>query len=171
MPCDLRRGDYLTRQPTLVHGELLGFAQYDRPFNNVLWLTSISRPGVRRQAVQTLPTYTANLLSCLSSITVDEILDQHRNVFFSFAQRRDCDRKHIQPIEQVAPKCARSNDALQVTIGCGNHANIRPYYLVPAHPFKLSFLQDTQQSYLGFTWKFTYLVKENGPTFGPFKAA
>ena len=103
-----------------------------------------------------------NFHSRFSCIAVDEVLDQHGNVFFSLAQRRNLDGKHVQAIKEVPSKSAGSDRRLQVAIGGGNHAHVRVNRLVSAHTLELPLLQNPQQGNLGLRGKLTDLIEEDG---------
>ena len=90
------------------------------------------------------------LFSRLPRKSVDEVLDQHRYVLFPFPQRRNFDRKDIEPIKQIASKNAGSNRRLQVAIGGGNHPNVSSNCSIPADTFKFVLLQNSQQRDLRF---------------------
>src|SRR5258706_15641555 len=102
----------LPRQPTLIHREIFGFEHNHGPLDDVLQLADITRPGIRYEKVQSLLVNPANALSCFSSETIDEVLDQQGNVFFSFPQRRNLDRKNIEAVKQIAAKCPPGDGSL-----------------------------------------------------------
>src|ERR1700692_3673034 len=97
--------------------------------------------------------YPADGLSCFSCETIDEVLDQHRNVFCPFAQRRNLNRKNVEPVKQVAPQHAHSNGSLQVAIGGGDDAHVSSDGLTATHALELPLLQNTQQRNLSFRWQ------------------
>ena len=95
----------------------------------------------------------ADFLACFSGIAIDEVLDQHGDIFSTLTQRWNGDGKDVQPVIKVAAKRAGSDGGLQIAIGSGNYANVGPYLLMPTHSFEFSLLQNAQQSYLGFIRK------------------
>src|SRR5207244_9753106 len=102
----------LSRQPTLIHGEIFGFEHNHGPLDDVLQLADIAGPGIRYKKIQSLFVYSVDVLSCFSSETVDEVLDQQRNVFSSFSERRNFDRKNVEPVKQIVTKCALGDGSL-----------------------------------------------------------
>src|ERR1700730_13758614 len=159
----------LPRQPTLIHGEIFGFEHNHGTLDDVLQLADITGPGIRYEKVQSLLVHPADALSCLSCETVDEVLDEQGNVFFSFSQRRNLNRKNIEAVKQIAPKRTLSDGSLQVAIGGGDDSRVRSDRLVATHTLKLPLLQNMQQRNLSFRWEFTDLVKEDGASFRKLK--
>src|SRR5258708_9338538 len=111
----------LPRQPPIIAEEILGFAHNHRALDDVMQLADITGPGIRHKKVQRLLVYPADALSCFSCETIDEVLDQQGNVFFSFSQRRNFNRENVETVKQVVAKCTFSDRSLQVTIGGGDH--------------------------------------------------
>src|SRR5258706_8062677 len=111
-------------EPALIDCEVLCFGDNQRPFNHILQLTNVSRPGIGLQSIQSYFLYLADLLSRFPCEPIDEVFNQHGDIFLAFAQRRNLDRKHIKAIEEIAAKCAASNSVLQVTVGGGDHSHI-----------------------------------------------
>src|ERR1700722_15714964 len=160
----------MPRRPTLIDREILCFTYNYGSLDNVLQFTNVTRPRIRLKQFQTLFVYPADGLSCFSRKTVDEVLDQHRNVFPSFPQRRHLDRKNVKPVKEVAPKCASSDSRLQVTIRGSNHPNVSANGSSSTDTLKLVLLQNTQQSDLGPGRKFSDFIEENCASFGQLKA-
>src|SRR6266568_2706214 len=126
----------LPRQPTLIHGEIFGFEHNHGPLDDVLQLADITGPGIRYKKIQSLLVNPADALSCFSSETIDEVLDQQGNVFSSFSQRRNLNRENVETIKQIAAKCALDDGSLQVAIGSGDHPRIRSDRLIATHTLK-----------------------------------
>src|SRR5467141_2225944 len=95
----------------------------------------------------------------------DEVFDQQGNVFSSFPQRRNLNRKNIEAVKQIATKCTHSDGSLQVAIGGGYDPHISADRLIAAHTLKLPLLQNMQQRNLSFRGQLTDLVEENGAFF------
>src|SRR6202041_1549176 len=138
--------------------------------DNVLQFANVTRPRIRLKQFQTLFVYPADGFSCFSRKRVDEVLDQHRNVFSSFPQRRHLDRKNVKPVKEVAPKCASSDSRLQVTIRGSNHPNISSDGSSSTDALEFMFLQNPQQSDLGLGRKLSDFIEEDRASFGQLKA-
>src|SRR5260370_32977096 len=114
----------LLRKPSLVHREILGFAHDDRSLNHVLQFANVTRPGIRLKQVQTLLVDPPYILSYIPRATINEILNQHWNIFPPFTQRRNLKRKNVKPVKQVAAKDSSSDGSPQITVGRSNDADI-----------------------------------------------
>src|SRR5712671_2371263 len=134
----------LPRQPTLIDGEIFGFENNHGPLDDVLQLADITGPGIRYQKVQSLLVNPADALACFSRKTVDEVLDQQENVFFSFPQRRNLNRKNVETVKQIAAKCPLGDGSVQIAIGSGDNPRIRSDRLIAAHTLKLPLLENMQ---------------------------
>ena len=80
-------------------------------------------------------------------------------------------RKNVEPVKQVAPEHARGDGSLQVAVSGGNHPNIGSDGSGSTDTLKFVFLQNTQESDLGFGRKFSDFIKEDRASFGQFKAS
>src|SRR6266478_5719457 len=161
----------LPRKPSLVHREIFGFAHDDRSLNHVLQFANVTRPGIRLKQVQTLLFDPPYILSCTPRATMNEILNQHRNIFLSFPQRRHLNRKNVEPVKQVATKGAGSDGCPQVTVGGRNHSNICLDGSSSADTLKFVFLQNTQERDLGLEGKFTDFIEEDRTSLRHFEPA
>src|SRR4029077_13608032 len=88
-------------------------------------------------------------------------LHQHRDVFSPFTQRGQLERKNVEPIEQIVPKPSVGHSLGQITIRCGDDANIDSDLLSPSHALEFPLLEHSQQSYLSVGRQFAHLVKED----------
>src|SRR4029077_2569109 len=75
----------------------------------------------------------------------DEMAHQRIDVFGALAQRRQCDRKDVQPEEEVFAEAAAGDVGAQVAIGSGEDARVRAQRLAPADTLEFPFLDDAQQ--------------------------
>src|SRR5262249_36232366 len=141
------------------------------PFNQVLKLTNIAGPGVGLKHIQTGFIYALYFFPKLARITIDEVLDQHGNVFSSFTQRRHFNRKDIETIEQIAPESSGSDGSRQVTISGCNHPHVRPNRFRSTDTFVFTLLQHTQQRMLSIRGKIANLIEKDRAAFGDFEAS
>src|SRR5262249_61744784 len=100
---------------------MIGFAENERAFYDVLQLANVSRPVVALQKLQGLLGDIRDTFSGFLGVASNEVLDEQRNIFGSLAQRRNYDRKNIQPVEKVGAEGSRRHRSPQVTIGCRDH--------------------------------------------------
>ena len=153
------------RKPTLIDREILRVAHDYGSLDDVLQFANVTRPRVRLKQFQAPLVHPANALSRFPRVAIDEVSDQHRNIFPSFPQRRYLDRKNVEPIKEIAPKGARIDGRLQVTVGGGNDANIRPDGSSSTDTFEFMFLQNTQESDLGLSRNLSDFIEEDRPSF------
>jgi hypothetical protein len=102
---------------------------------------------------------------------IDEVFDQHRNVFSSFPQRRHINRENVETVEEIAARRGRLDGRLQITVGSSYHADICLDGSSSADALKLVFLQKTQQSDLSLDGKLTDFIEEDRGSFCKFEPA
>src|SRR5438445_5911690 len=104
-------------------------------------------------------------------VTIDEVVDENRNVLFAFAQRRQFNWKNVEPVKKIAAKRTGRDRGVKIAIGRGNHAHVAAQHLGSANPFKLAFLQNTEQRDLRFQGEIAHFIEEKCPAFCQFKPA
>src|SRR5208283_5524750 len=87
-------------------------------------------------------------------------MDQKLNVFAPFAQRRDFNGKHPQPVKKVFAKLIIANHAFQIAMRGRNQTNINLDRLRASEAFKLLFLQSAQKFRLQIHGDVAYLVEK-----------
>src|SRR5580704_16378894 len=102
---------------------------------------------------------------------MNEVFNQHGNIFPSFSQRGNLDRKNIEPIKEVATKGSGGNGLVQVAVRGGNHSNICLDGLSSADTLEFVFLQYTQQRHLRLHRKFSNLIQEDRAALRQFEPA
>src|SRR5229473_6381650 len=160
----------LPRKPTPIHGEIPRVADDYRSLDDVLQFANITRPGVRHKQIEALFVHRMKALSRFLCVTINEILDQQGNVFSSFSQCGNFNRKDVEPVKQVAPEPARSDGSLQIAVRSSNHPDIGLDGSSSTDALKLVFLQNTQERNLGLGWKLSDFVEEDRASFGQLKA-
>jgi hypothetical protein len=101
----------------------------------------------------------------------DKEVDQKLNVFTPFAQRRDFDGKHPEPVEKVLPELIIPDHALQVAMSGRNQPNINLDGLRTSEAFKLPLLQGSQKFRLQVHSYVTDLVQKKSAVIRQLKAA
>src|SRR5229473_1350709 len=109
-------------------------------------------------------------LSCFSCVTINEVLDQQGNVFSSFSQCRNFNRKNVEPVKQVAPEHTCSDGSLQIAVRSSNHANIGSNGPSSTDTFEFMFLQNMQERDLGLGRQLSDFIEEDRASFGQLKA-
>jgi hypothetical protein len=102
---------------------------------------------------------------------VSEYGDQGRYVLAPFAQRRNCDRKDVQPKVEIAAKAFFLHHLFQVAMGCSDDADIYLLGSIAAQPFKLPFLQDPEKLGLEFERDIADLIQKKRAFVRQFEAA
>src|SRR5208283_6186721 len=93
------------------------------------------------------------------------------NVFASFAQRRDFNRKYPQPVEKVLAKLIIADHALQIAMRGRNQTNIDVDGLGTSEAFKLLLLQGTQKLWLQIHSNVADLVEKQSAVVRQLKPA
>ena len=74
--------------------------------------------------------------------------DQQRDVAAMIAERGHCERDHVEPEIKVLPECPGRHHGVQVAVGRGDQAHVRPHRTVPAHPLKGPLAQHAEDLHL-----------------------
>src|SRR5713226_5017036 len=160
----------LPRKPTPIHGEIPRVADDYRSLDDVLQFANIARPGVRLKQIEALFVHRLKALSRFPCVTIDEILDQQGNVFSSFSQCRNFNRKDIELVKEVTPEYACSDSSLQIAVSSSDHPNIRSDRPSSTDTLEFMFLQNTQESDLCLGRKLSDFIEEDRASFGQLKA-
>jgi hypothetical protein len=72
-------------------------------------------------------------------------VNQQRDVFAAFPQRRDSDRKHIQPVVEVFAKAPGANHLREVAMGGGDQSDIDMKGSIAPQPFEFVLLNGAQK--------------------------
>ena len=75
----------------------------------------------------------------------NEMFRQQRDIFHPFAQRRNLDGKHVEPIVKVFAKASRRHGLFEIAIGRGNHSHVGQARAVFADAFITFLLQHAEQ--------------------------
>jgi len=162
----------LPRKPTLIHREILRVADNYRSLDDVLQFANVTRPRVRLKQFQAPFVYPANVLSRFPPrVTIDQVLNQHRNIFPSFPQRRHFDGKNVEAVKRSlrnVPAAIAACKSRLVAAIIRTFVRIDP---VPTDTFEFMFLQNTQQSDLGLGRKLSDFIEEDRASFSQLKAS
>ena len=101
-----------------------------------------------------------DLLLHAAAVLLREVANQQRNVLGTLAQRRNADRKDVQPIIQVAAKLAILDHLFEIAIRGRHQAHIHLLGASAAQPLKLAFLQSAQQLGLNLEGNVANLVQK-----------
>jgi hypothetical protein len=123
----------LLSKPGLVDRTILCFAHDERSLNHVLQFAMFP--------VEAFFGYPLYVLFHFPRAMIDEVFDQHRNVFSSFPQRSHINRENVEPVKQVTTKGSRSDGLLQVAVRGSNHPYVGTDGASSADALKFVFLQ------------------------------
>src|SRR6266481_262655 len=76
--------------------------------------------------------------------SIDEVLNQQRNISYSLAQCRHLDRNDIQPVQEILAKLAFGNKRVQIAMRGCNHSHVDRNWPAAANAFDFTFLQNSQ---------------------------
>jgi hypothetical protein len=99
----------------------------------------------------------------LVTVALDEVLEEHGEVFWPVPQGWQGDHDHPESVVQVLAECAGLQSAAQIAIGRGNDPSVRADIFHAPDPLELLFLQNPQQLGLEGQREIANLIQENRP--------
>ena len=99
------------------------------------------------------------------------MVNECRNVFPAFLQRRHVDREHVEAVEQVFAERTGFHLARQVTVGRGDDAHVHLGRAARTHSVHFAFLQGTEQFHLCVQRQLADLIEEQRAAIGLDKLA
>src|SRR5208282_4112145 len=106
------------------HIQFVPSREYHAALNEVLQLADISWPIGIHQSLHRGSWDRPNALLHTAGEARHKKVDQELNVFAPFAQRRDFNGKHPQPVEKILAKLIIADHVLQITMRGRNQTNI-----------------------------------------------
>ena len=145
--------------------------QDGQPLDQVLQLAHVARPGVLLQRLQAGIRAASRRAAVAPVVLVHEEACQQRDVAAAFAQGRDGDAHHVEPVPQVFAELALVHHLLQVAVGGRDHPHV--HFLGPrrAHRPHFALLQKAQQLELEVQFDIADFVQEYGAAIGRFENA
>ncbi len=165
------------RRPSLwsepVRIDLQGVAVGDDhgPFDKVLQLAHVPRPGILHQEGPCRGTDGRNGLAHPPAEGVQEVPDQVEDVFAAVAERWDMNGKHVQAKEQVGSKAPLAHGDCQVSMRGRDEAHVHGQRLGVANSFDGALLQDSQEHHLDLRRQFTDFIEKDCPLIRQLQAA
>jgi len=133
----------------------------------ILQLADIARPVITKKANPGLIRKRDRRQPILSRITFDERQQQDADVVRPFAQRRDRDRHHEQPMKEVAAKRGAFPQRIDLQVGRGNETHVDAPNPRLTEPAILLLLQQAQQLHLcGGRQRVDLIEKQRAPLRG-----
>src|ERR1051325_8685384 len=115
-----------------------------RAFDDILELPDIARPLPPPQLFHYAVGHAANSVVCQVLMFGDDVPHQLWDVFAAFAQRRQPDWKHAEPIVEILAEHSFANHAPKIAMRGGDDAYVHLLRLRRSEPLERSFLQDAQ---------------------------
>src|SRR5208283_3278772 len=94
---------------------------------------------------------------------------QQWQVINSLPERRDLNRKHVQPVIEIFPKTAGGYGFLQIPVRRGHNAHIRSACPVVTNALIPLLLENAQQLVLDLQRNLPHFVQEDGSALGGLK--
>src|SRR6185369_13491715 len=101
----------------------------------------------------------------------DERLYQQRQIFLALAQRRQPERKYVEPVVEILAQLALLDRGGRIDIGRGNHAHVDGLLHPSSEAAEAAFLEHAQQLDLRGRRHLADLVEEQRAAIREFEAA
>jgi hypothetical protein len=99
------------------------------------------------------------------------MLHERRNVFASISQGRECDRKYVQAIVQIAAKFSAPHHSLEVLVSRGYQTHVDAMRAPAPEPFEFLFLQNAEEFGLQRERYVSDFIEEQGSFISQVEAA
>src|SRR5271157_876278 len=153
------------------HIQFVPLREYHAALNKVLQLADISWPIGIYQSLHRGSRDSPDALLHTPGEARHKKVDQELNVFAPFAQRRDFDRKHPQPVKKVLAKLIVADHAFQIPMCGRNETNINVDGSSTSEAFELLLLQGTQKLWLQIHSNVADLVEKQSAVIRQLKPA
>ncbi len=147
------------------------FGQDRRALHDVAQLADVAGKRVVREQILRILIDSAHRLAVPGVELGQEVMREEGNVFLAIAQRRQLDRKHVQPVEQILPQLAGAHRFHRIHVRRGNDAHVHGLLLAPAQAAEGALLEHAQQFHLGPRNHLGDLVQENRSAVGELEYA
>src|SRR4030067_3250794 len=115
-------------------------------FYHILQLTHISRPVIFHQEAERLFSNSLHLTSHLYVKLLYEVLDQEGDIFFMLPERGQLYGDDVQAVVKVIPEFSFIHRLFQVTVGCGDDADVDLDRFRSPDPSELLFLEHPEDA-------------------------
>src|SRR6202158_124367 len=153
------------------HIQFVPLREYHAALNEVLQLADIAWPIGIHQSLHRGSWDRPDALLHTAGEARHKKVDQELNVFASFAQRRDFDRKHPQPVKKVLAELIVADHAFQIPMCGRNQTNINVDGFGTSEAFELLLLQGTQKLWLQIHGNVADLVEKQSAVIRQLKPA
>jgi hypothetical protein len=143
----------------------------NRPFDEILQFANITRPKIVFENLHYFVWDMIDRLALALGELSNEILGQQLDIVFSFPQRRQSNRKNVQPIVKVGAKLPFLHHLPQILIRCGDYTDINLKGAAASQALELLFLENPQKFRLQFERQIPDLVKKQRAAVRGLKSA
>ena len=150
--------------------DLVFTRQQGQPVDEIAQLADIAAPGLLRQ-LRGSGIAQAAARQPFPGRLLQEMPGQRGNVIAAFAQRRQGDRHHVEPVKQVFAEQPGGNHRRQVLVGRSDDPHIHRNLGAPANPADLPRLQRAQQAGLRLQRHIANLIEKQRAAMGLLKFA
>ena len=134
-----------------------------QPLDHVFQFADVAGPGVVDQHIEGFPGKGRLFQAERPCETIQEIIDQQRDVFASLAQRGQLQGHDVQPVIKILAKVAIGDGILQVAIRGAEHADIHLNGFVAAQSLEGLLLQESQDLGLDQQGNIADLIEKDLP--------
>ncbi len=146
-------------------------AHEHRALDDVLQLAHVARPVVGREHVDGRRRDAADVLAMLGREALEEMIGKKQHVRLPLTKRRDEDREHVQPVEEVLAERAVRDRLFHVLVRRGNEPDVHFDGLGAAQALELALLEHAEQLHLRRRLDVADLVEENRAVLRELEAA
>ena len=116
-----------------------------RPFDDVLELPHVTGPGVGHQSAQGVLRDRHGRPPDIRAELLEKVLHEQRNIVAALAQRRQLDRYHIEPVEEILTERTIGHHPREIGVRCGDDSYVDLDGVRVADALELTLLQHPQQ--------------------------
>ena len=129
-----------------LNGPIL--AKHKGMLDDVLEFPNVAGVVVLHENSEYFLSQSGNFSSLQPVESVDEMIDEERDVLSTISQSGCIDVDDMDAVKQIVAKLTLANKFSKVLVGSGDHSNVGSHRLNGSQRFECSFLQHPQQSYL-----------------------
>src|SRR5262245_52472491 len=140
--------------------DALAIALEHRRLDDILKLPHVARPVVGAELIEGGVRYTADASPQPLPLVRDEMTHEQRDVFPSFAKRRQLELYYLQAVKEVVAERSSADARSQIDVGRGDQTEVGAHETRAAEATKLALLKNAQQLGLRVERQVADLVEE-----------
>ena len=123
---------------------------HHQPLDQILQLAHISRPGMFFKGSKRIGCHLLDRYSVSQAMNFEEVVAEQGKIALSLPERRQLNRDHMNPVEEILAKLPRPDHLFERLVGGANQSEIDLAHGAPAEPLHLMVFKHTKQ--LGLQW-------------------